>query len=191
MLSSKNIFHQTSVSFLSSKHHIFVCVFQLQELLKDFNQPVRIELATFEPSDEPDKTNILFMSFDASRNDMPLRVEDQLDYIRSLNTTNITVKHGVIHWDGRCWWITSSTCSGHRIQTSNFLFFWHLSYLLWMFVCQVQICVLPPSKRCVPLILCAFPLWAPTPACASMATTMWALSSSVLGLHIQSAMVNS
>ncbi|XP_018552655.1 uromodulin-like 1 [Lates calcarifer] len=75
---------------------------KLQELLKDFDQPARIELATFEPAEEPDKTEILFMSFDASKTeeDLPLPVEDQLDYIRSLNATNITIRDGVIHWDG-------------------------------------------------------------------------------------------
>lgn len=82
---------------------VCACAFQLQGLLKDFDQPARIELATFEPAEEPDKTEILFMSFDASKTeeDLPLPVEDQLDYIRSLNATNITIRDGVIHWDGR------------------------------------------------------------------------------------------
>lgn len=80
-----------------------MCVLQLQKLLKDFDTPARIELATFEPSDKPDKTEILFLSYDASKTeeDVPLPVEDQLDYIRSLNTDNMTVTDGVIHWDGR------------------------------------------------------------------------------------------
>nr|XP_046235025.1 uncharacterized protein LOC124053678 [Scatophagus argus] len=74
---------------------------KLQYLLKDFDQPARIELATFEPADEPDKTEILFVSFDASETeDVLLPVEDQMDYIRSLNETDITVKDGVIYWDG-------------------------------------------------------------------------------------------
>ena len=79
-----------------------MCVLQLQELLNGFDQPARVELATLEPADEPDKTEILLMSFDASQTeeDMPLPVEDQLDYIQSLNTTNITVKDRVIYWDG-------------------------------------------------------------------------------------------
>ncbi len=82
---------------------MFVCVSQLQKLLEDFDPPARIELATFVPADQPDKTEILFMSFDASSSDedVPLPVEDQLDYIRSLNTTNVTVLDGVIYWDGR------------------------------------------------------------------------------------------
>nr|XP_033470436.1 uncharacterized protein LOC117249140 [Epinephelus lanceolatus] len=74
---------------------------KLQELMKDFDQPARVELASFEPADEPDKTEIVFMSFDASNTeeDVPLPVEDQLNYIRSLNA-NMTVTDGVIYWDG-------------------------------------------------------------------------------------------
>nr|XP_019955532.1 PREDICTED: uncharacterized protein LOC109637536 isoform X2 [Paralichthys olivaceus] len=75
---------------------------KLQDLLKDFDQPARVELAAFEPAEDPDKTEVLFMSFDASRTDedVPLPVDDQLDHIRSLNATNITVTDGVIHWNG-------------------------------------------------------------------------------------------
>ncbi|XP_059182114.1 uncharacterized protein LOC131960859 isoform X2 [Centropristis striata] len=75
---------------------------KLQELLKDFDQPARVKLATFEPADEQDKTDILFMSFDATKTeeDVPLPIEDQLDYIRSLNSSNITVTDGIIHWEG-------------------------------------------------------------------------------------------
>ncbi|XP_070710346.1 uncharacterized protein [Pempheris klunzingeri] len=72
---------------------------KLQELLKDFRQPVRVELVTFEPADEPDKTSIQFMSLDASST-VPLPVKEQLDYIRSLNASNIAVRDGVIHWVG-------------------------------------------------------------------------------------------
>ncbi|KAM6961518.1 uncharacterized protein LKV04_020529 [Tautogolabrus adspersus] len=75
---------------------------KVQDLLKDFRLPARVELITFEPADEPDKTEVLFMSFDASKTDedVPLSVEDQLDYVHSLNTTNFTVSDGAIHWDG-------------------------------------------------------------------------------------------
>ncbi|KAM8740487.1 uncharacterized protein AB9X84_020315 [Acanthopagrus schlegelii] len=75
---------------------------KLQELLNDYSQPARIELATFEPADDPNKTEILFTSFDATNTeeDVPLSVEDQLDYIRSLNTTDFMVKDGLIYWDG-------------------------------------------------------------------------------------------
>ena len=37
---------------------------------------------------------------------------------------------------------------------------------------QVQICVLSPYRVCVPVILCASTLRAPTPVCADRATTM-------------------
>ncbi|XP_047431511.1 uncharacterized protein LOC125000160 [Mugil cephalus] len=75
---------------------------KLQELLEGFDQPVRIDSVNFEPANEPDKTEVLFMSFDASKGkeDVPLSVKDQLDYISSLNTTDFTVKDGVIYWDG-------------------------------------------------------------------------------------------
>ncbi|KAK2858713.1 hypothetical protein Q5P01_003333 [Channa striata] len=75
---------------------------KLQELLKDFKEPVRVELIAVLPADEPDNTKIQFMSFDASmtREDVPLPAEQQLDYISSLNVANITVADGVIHWDG-------------------------------------------------------------------------------------------
>lgn len=79
-----------------------MCVLQLQKLLKGFDRPARIELATFKPANEPDKTETLFMSFDASKTeDVPLPVKDQLNYIRSLNATDVTVTDGVIHWNGR------------------------------------------------------------------------------------------
>lgn len=80
-----------------------MCILQLQELLNDYSQPARIELAAFEPADEPNKTEILFTSFDATNTeeDVPLSVEDQLDYIGSLNTTDFVVKDGLIYWDGR------------------------------------------------------------------------------------------
>ncbi|KAL6117081.1 uncharacterized protein ACO6RY_14943 [Pungitius sinensis] len=75
---------------------------KMHELLKDFSQPVRIELVSFEPADDPDKTVILFMSYDASETegDVPLSVEDQLDYIHSLKTDDVTVMDGVIYWNG-------------------------------------------------------------------------------------------
>ncbi|KAI9527855.1 hypothetical protein NQZ68_026903 [Dissostichus eleginoides] len=75
---------------------------KLEELLRDFLPPARVELATFEPADDPDKTEVLFMSFDASKTDedIPLPVEDQLDYIRSLNRSDWIITDGVIHWDG-------------------------------------------------------------------------------------------
>lgn len=81
---------------------VCVSVLQLENLFKDFDEPIRIELATVEPADDPDKTEIAFMSFAASKTEnVPLPVEDQLDYIRSLNTSNITVTDLVINWDGR------------------------------------------------------------------------------------------
>ncbi|KAM8909111.1 uncharacterized protein AB9W97_006115 isoform 2-T2 [Spinachia spinachia] len=75
---------------------------KLHELLKDFSQPVRIELASFKPADDSDKTEALFMSYDASETegDVPLSVEDQLDYIHSMKTNEVTVTDGFIYWNG-------------------------------------------------------------------------------------------
>ncbi|XP_068163619.1 uncharacterized protein [Antennarius striatus] len=74
---------------------------KLQDLLEGFGPPVRIEVTSLVPADEPDKTEILFMSFDASQTEgVPLPAEDQLDYIRSLNATDVFVTDRVIHWNG-------------------------------------------------------------------------------------------
>ncbi|XP_034382705.1 zona pellucida sperm-binding protein 4-like [Cyclopterus lumpus] len=75
---------------------------KLQELFKDFSQPARVELASFEPADEPDKTEVQFVSFGASQpeGDVPLSIEDQLDYIHTLKTDTVTVTDGVIYWNG-------------------------------------------------------------------------------------------
>lgn len=86
---------------------IILClsVLQLENLFKDFDQPIRIELTFIEPAADPDKTEIAFMSFAASKTEsVQLPVEDQLDYLRSLNTSNITIKDLVVHWDGRWRW---------------------------------------------------------------------------------------
>ncbi|XP_034721257.1 uncharacterized protein LOC117939989 [Etheostoma cragini] len=75
---------------------------KLQEMLNDFHLPARVELVAIEPAGEPNKTDILFISFDASKTeeDVPLPVEDQLDYIHSLNTDHMAVADGLIHWEG-------------------------------------------------------------------------------------------
>ena len=80
-----------------------LCVLQLQELLRDFDPPARVELVALDPAEEPDRTQAMFLSFDASQPDvdMPLPVEALLDYIRSLDVDNVTVADGVIRWDGR------------------------------------------------------------------------------------------
>ncbi|KAM6895803.1 uncharacterized protein FYW49_019685 [Xenentodon cancila] len=74
---------------------------KLEELLKDFDQPARVELDSVKPSDEPGKMEIVFQSFDASttEEDVLLPISDQLSYIDSLKVANITVKNGVIYWD--------------------------------------------------------------------------------------------
>ncbi|MEQ2174830.1 hypothetical protein GOODEAATRI_011756 [Goodea atripinnis] len=70
---------------------------------KGFDQPVRIELDSLEPADEPGRTVVVFKSFDASnpQENIPLPVDDQLSYISSLNRSEISVKNGVIYWDDK------------------------------------------------------------------------------------------
>jgi len=78
-------------------------VIQLQELLEGFGLPARVELTSFEPADEPDQSEVQFVSFDASRpeGDVPLSITDQLDHFHSLQTDAMTVTDGVIYWNGR------------------------------------------------------------------------------------------
>lgn len=76
---------------------------QMLQLLKDFDPPAPLERVTILPTKEPDTTEILFMSSDVSKTqeDVSLSAEVLLHYIRSLNSTKITVTNGVVHWDGK------------------------------------------------------------------------------------------
>lgn len=79
-------------------HHIFVL--QLQSLLQDFQQPIRVEVSGVEPADHPNKTEIVFMTLDVSQKEhLLLSADEQLDYIRLLNNSNINIKGSVIYWD--------------------------------------------------------------------------------------------
>ncbi|KAM3588284.1 uncharacterized protein V6R79_025369 [Siganus canaliculatus] len=74
---------------------------KLQNLLKDFDKPVRLELASIAHADKLNETEIHFTPFEASSaEDVLLAAEDLLDYIHDLNAPHVTVKHGVIRWDG-------------------------------------------------------------------------------------------
>ncbi|XP_034019822.1 uncharacterized protein LOC117504462 [Thalassophryne amazonica] len=74
---------------------------KLQDLLEGFDGPVHIDLVGFEPAGETYKTEIVFASFNGSKTEaVPLSVKDQLDYIQSLNRSDITVANGIIYWDG-------------------------------------------------------------------------------------------
>lgn len=79
---------------------------------------------------------------------------------------------------------TVSDDGNHRTQTPILVS--HIQYLL---LYQVQICVPPPPKPCVPVTLCASTRWAPTPVCVNMATMTWARSWSLLCRRLQPAMV--
>ncbi|KAM9704970.1 uncharacterized protein ACNS7B_001363 isoform 1-T1 [Menidia menidia] len=75
---------------------------ELKELLKDFHQPAHIDLDFFELANEPDKTEILLQFYDASKSkeNVPLPVNDVMDYLNSLNNPNISIKKGVVYWEG-------------------------------------------------------------------------------------------
>lgn len=75
---------------------------QIQELLSDSEQPVHVELVSLQPADEPNKTTAVLVAFDALtfEENVPLPVEEQLDFIHSLNETDFSVRDGVLYWDG-------------------------------------------------------------------------------------------
>ncbi|XP_021180623.2 uncharacterized protein LOC105937844 [Fundulus heteroclitus] len=75
---------------------------KLDQLLKDFDQPARIELDVLEPADVQGRAVIVFSSFDASNSqeNIALPVDDQLSYISSLNVSDISIENGIIYWDG-------------------------------------------------------------------------------------------
>ncbi|XP_054609684.1 uncharacterized protein LOC129168434 isoform X2 [Dunckerocampus dactyliophorus] len=74
----------------------------LEELLSNFHPAVRVELASVEPAAEPSKTEVLLMLFDAAQQEdyMPLPVQHHMDYIESLHSTNVSIRDGVLYWDG-------------------------------------------------------------------------------------------
>lgn len=78
-----------------------LCLLQLEILMEDFSPSIDIEVTSFEPAEEPGKTAITFVSFDLSDNDyMLLLADEQLDYIRSLPRSDLTVRDQVIYWEG-------------------------------------------------------------------------------------------
>lgn len=73
---------------------------QLQNLLRDFKQPVRVEVSNVEPADRPNNTEIEFMTFDVSQTEhLLLPAEQQLEYIRLLNDSSIQITDSGIYWD--------------------------------------------------------------------------------------------
>lgn len=78
-----------------------LCFHQLEKLMENLSPSIDIEVTSFEPAEEPDKTAISFVSFDSEDNDyMPLLADEQLDYIQSLGRGDLTVKDQVIYWEG-------------------------------------------------------------------------------------------
>lgn len=78
-----------------------LCLLKLEKLMENLSPSVDVEVTSFEPAEEPGKTAITFVSFDSADNDyMPLLADEQLDYIKSLGRSDLTVKDQVIYWEG-------------------------------------------------------------------------------------------
>lgn len=71
--------------------------------MKEYPIKTRVELVAFKELEGESKTQITFQGFDASITDadLPLPPGEQLDHIQSLQPPNITVKDGIIYWDGK------------------------------------------------------------------------------------------
>lgn len=82
---------------------------QLQSLLQDFKQSVHVEVSSVEPAAHPNKTEIVFMTFDVSQTEhLLLPADEQLEYIRLRNESNINITDSGIYWDSECRWILKS-----------------------------------------------------------------------------------
>lgn len=78
-----------------------LCFLKLEKLMENLSPSIDIEVTSFEPAEEPGKTAISFVSFDSEDNDyMPLLADEQLDYVKSLGRSDLTVKDQVIYWEG-------------------------------------------------------------------------------------------
>lgn len=69
--------------------------------MEELSPTIDVEVTSFEPAEEPGKTAISFVSFDSEDGDyMPLLADEQLDHIKSLGRSDLTVKDHVIYWQG-------------------------------------------------------------------------------------------
>lgn len=73
---------------------------QLQSLLQDFKPSVHVEVSSVEPAAHPNQTEIVFMTFDVSQTEhLLLPADEQLEYIRLRNESNINITDSGIYWD--------------------------------------------------------------------------------------------
>ncbi|XP_029681702.1 uncharacterized protein [Takifugu rubripes] len=73
---------------------------KLQSLLQGFKQSVHVEVSSVEPAAHPNKTEIVFMTFDVSQTEhLLLPAAEQLKYIRLRNESNIKITDSSIYWD--------------------------------------------------------------------------------------------
>ncbi|XP_077357267.1 uncharacterized protein LOC144004152 [Festucalex cinctus] len=74
----------------------------LLKLLSKVRPPIRAEVTAMEPVSEMNKTLVQLMLFDATHKDdnMPLPVMFHMDYIKSRDNANVSVRGRVLYWDG-------------------------------------------------------------------------------------------
>ncbi|XP_057710150.1 uromodulin-like 1 [Corythoichthys intestinalis] len=74
----------------------------LMEVLSEVHPPIRVEALVAEPAIETKKTQVQLMLFDSSHQDdyMPLPVQFYKDYIESKDDVYISVRDGIIYWEG-------------------------------------------------------------------------------------------
>ncbi|XP_049617620.1 uncharacterized protein [Syngnathus scovelli] len=100
----------------------------LLELLREVRPPIRVEVTGMDPAFETSKTEVAIMLFDASHedDDMPLPVHFHMDYIHSRDHAYVSVRDGVIYWDGPdlCASSTRALCP-HNSQCINTLGSFH------------------------------------------------------------------
>ncbi|XP_077401021.1 uncharacterized protein LOC144035305 [Vanacampus margaritifer] len=74
----------------------------LLKMLSKVRPPIRAEVTSMEPATAMNKTLVQLMLFDASHkdDDMPLPVMFHMDYIKSRDNANVSVRGRVLHWDG-------------------------------------------------------------------------------------------
>ncbi|XP_061662672.1 uncharacterized protein LOC133493380 isoform X2 [Syngnathoides biaculeatus] len=95
----------------------------LLQLLSEVRPPIRVEVMGMEPAFDANKTEVQVMLFDASHrdDDMPLPVRFHVDYIESRDSPYVSVRDGVLYWDGPdvCTSTTRALCpqNSHCINT--------------------------------------------------------------------------
>ncbi|XP_077449479.1 uncharacterized protein LOC144068681 isoform X1 [Stigmatopora argus] len=74
----------------------------LLEFFSEVRPSIRVEEMGMEPATESQKTQVQLMLFDSSHrdDDMPLPVQFHKDYIRSKHSAYVSLRGGILYWDG-------------------------------------------------------------------------------------------